>query len=152
MTQALPRTPTAAPGSAIPRATGRGRRPIAAPPSNPCGALRVSFAPSVVHHGRVHRVARSSSSARLSFLQQFAVRAGPTFVGLGKLPGRCSPIRYFAGDLIRTVVYAADHHNPVTIGLALMFAVMLNPATALPRGGRFFRAAIFLPAVLSAGA
>ena len=85
------------------------------------------------------------SSARLSFFQ--SSEFGPsTFVGLGnyrELFG--DPI--FRGDVIRTIVYALVV-TPTTIGLALLFAVMLNRRL---HGRAFFRATIFLPAVLSLG-
>ena len=85
------------------------------------------------------------SSARLSFYN--SSEFGPaTFVGLGNYRQMFGdPI--FRGDLIRTIVYALVV-TPTTVGLALMFAVMLNRRL---RGRAFFRAAIFLPAVLSLG-
>src|SRR5579875_904597 len=85
------------------------------------------------------------SSARLSFYN--ASQFGPsTFVGLGNYRAMFADPT-FRGDLIRTIVYAAIT-TPLTIGLALMFAVMLNRKL---RGRTFVRAAIFLPAVLSLG-
>lgn len=85
------------------------------------------------------------SSARLSFYK--SSQFGPsTFVGLENYRAAFSdPI--FRGDLERTVIYAAIV-TPVTIGLALTFAVMLNRQL---HGRAFLRAAIFLPAVLSLG-
>jgi len=85
------------------------------------------------------------SSARLSFYQ--SSEFGPsTFVGLGNYRELfADPV--FRGDVWRTLIYAVIV-TPVTIGLALMFAVMLNRRL---HGRTFFRAAIFLPAVLSLG-
>jgi ABC-type sugar transport system permease subunit len=85
------------------------------------------------------------SSARLSFYN--SSQFGPsTFVGLSNYRHLFSDPT-FRGDLERTVVYALIV-TPVTIALALTFAVMLNRRLA---GRAFFRAAIFLPAVLSLG-
>ncbi len=85
------------------------------------------------------------SSARLSLYNSSEFGSG-TFVGLGNYRQIFGdPI--FRGDLIRTVVYALVV-TPATVGLALLFAVMLNRRL---RGRAFFRAAIFLPAVLSLG-
>lgn len=85
------------------------------------------------------------SSARLSFFQ--SSEFGPsTFVGLGNYRQMFGD-HVFRGDLVRTIVYAALV-TPATIALALLFAVMLNRRM---RGRAFFRAAIFLPAVLSLG-
>jgi multiple sugar transport system permease protein len=141
MTQALPRTATAAPGP--PSAVPRRRR---------SGSLRrqqylrayAFIAPSVVIMGGFV-VWPIISSARLSFYKSSQFGSS-TFVGLGNYRAMFTdPI--FRGDLIRTVVYTAIS-TPVTIGLALMFAVMLNRTL---HGRAFFRAAIFLPAVLSLG-
>ncbi|SHF65907.1 carbohydrate ABC transporter membrane protein 1, CUT1 family [Jatrophihabitans endophyticus] len=85
------------------------------------------------------------SSARLSFFD--SSQFGPsTFVGLDNYRAMFRDPT-FRGDLERTVVYAVIV-TPITIGLALMFAVMLHRRL---RGRAFFRAAIFLPAVLSLG-
>ncbi len=85
------------------------------------------------------------SSARLSFYN--SSQFGPsTFVGFANYRQLFSDPT-FRGDLIRTLVYAAIT-TPVTVGLSLIFAVMLNRTL---HGRGFFRAAIFLPAVLSLG-
>jgi multiple sugar transport system permease protein len=85
------------------------------------------------------------SSARLSFYN--SSQFGPsTFVGLGNYRSMFADPT-FRGDLERTVVYALIV-TPITVGLAVTFAVMLNRSL---RGRAFFRAAIFLPAVLSLG-
>jgi ABC-type sugar transport system permease subunit len=85
------------------------------------------------------------SSARLSFYK--SSEFGPsTFLGLGNYRQMFGdPV--FRGDLWRTLIYAALV-TPTTVGLALLFAVMLNRRL---HGRAFFRAAIFLPAVLSLG-
>jgi multiple sugar transport system permease protein len=102
------------------------------------------IAPSVLIMG-VFMLWPLISSARLSFYN--SSEFGPeTFVGLGNYRQVFGdPI--FRGDLIRTIVYALVV-TPTTVGLALMFAVMLNRRL---HGRAFFRAAIFLPAVLSLG-
>jgi len=84
-------------------------------------------------------------SLRTSFYDasQFAP---PTFVGLGNYR-RLFADATFRGDLVNTLVYAAVV-TPVAVGLALVFALMLHRRM---RGRSFFRAAIFLPAVLSFG-
>ena len=85
------------------------------------------------------------SSAKLSLYE--SSQFGPsTFVGFGNYRAMFSdPI--FQADLLHTIVFAIIA-TPLTIGLAVMFAVMLNRKL---RGRGFFRAAIFLPAVLSMG-
>ena len=85
------------------------------------------------------------SSARLSFTN--ATPFGPSaFVGLKQYRTVfADPV--FRGDLLRTLLYAAIV-TPLTVGLALALAVMLNRRL---RGRAFFRAAIFVPAVLSLG-
>ena len=85
------------------------------------------------------------SSARLSFTD--ATPFGPSsFVGLAQYRTVFSdPV--FRGDLLRTLLYAAIV-TPLTVGLALALAVMLNRRL---QGRAFFRAAIFVPAVLSLG-
>ncbi len=84
-------------------------------------------------------------SFRTSFYEasQFAP---PTFVGLDNYTKLLSDPT-FRGDLINTLVYAAVV-TPVAVGLALIFALMLHRRL---RGRSFFRASIFLPAVLSLG-
>lgn len=85
------------------------------------------------------------SSAKLSLYESSQFGAS-TFVGFGNYRAMfADPI--FRDDLLHTVVFAIIA-TPLTIGLALMFAVMLNRKL---RGRGFFRAAIFLPAVLSMG-
>jgi len=84
-------------------------------------------------------------SLRTSFYDasQFAP---PSFVGLGNYRKLLSDAT-FRGDLVNTLEYAAVV-TPVSVGLALVFALMLHRRM---RGRSFFRAAIFLPAVLSLG-
>ena len=84
-------------------------------------------------------------SLRTSFydVSQFAPS---TFVGLGNYRRLLSDAT-FRGDLVNTLVYAAVV-TPVAVGLALTFALMLHRRL---RGRSFFRASIFLPAVLSLG-
>lgn len=84
-------------------------------------------------------------SLRTSFYDasQFAP---PAFVGLGNYRKLLSDAT-FRGDLVNTLEYAAVV-TPVSVGLALVFALMLHRRM---RGRSFFRAAIFLPAVLSLG-
>src|SRR4051794_1140914 len=72
--------------------------------------------------------------------------APPTFVGLGNYR-QILHDPAFRGDLVNTLVYAVVV-PPVTVGLALGAALMLHRRL---RGRSFFRAAIFLPAVLSLG-
>lgn len=85
------------------------------------------------------------SSARLSFYE--SSQFGPsTYVGLRNYRDLFDD-SIFRGDVVRTVLYAVIV-TPATIGLALLFAVMLNRRL---RGRGFFRAALFLPAVLSLG-
>jgi multiple sugar transport system permease protein len=83
------------------------------------------------------------SSARLSLYN--SSEFGPsTYVGLSNYRQIfADPV--FLSDLRHTLLYAVIV-TPVTIGLALLFAVMLNRKL---KGRAFFRAAIFLPAVLS---
>lgn len=85
------------------------------------------------------------STVRLSFYDasQFAPSS---FVGLDEYR-QVFADPTFRGDLVRTLVYALVV-TPVTVGLALAFAVMLNRTI---RGRSFFRASIFVPAVLSLG-
>ena len=85
------------------------------------------------------------SSLRLSFYKSSGF--GPDqFLGLGNYRTLAhDPV--FLADLGRTLLYAVVV-TPVTVGLSLVFAVMLNRRMA---GRSFFRAAIFLPAVLSLG-
>ncbi|UQX89181.1 sugar ABC transporter permease [Jatrophihabitans telluris] len=85
------------------------------------------------------------SSARLSFYE--SSEFGPsTFVGLGNYRAMVGdPI--FRRDLLHTLVYALIV-TPATVGLALVFALMLHRQL---RARAFFRAALFLPAVLSLG-
>ncbi len=82
-------------------------------------------------------------SLRTSFYEasQFAP---PTFVGLGNYRKLLSDAT-FRGDLVNTLVYAAVV-TPAAVALALVFALMLHRRL---RGRSFFRASIFLPAVLS---
>ncbi|MCO5973506.1 carbohydrate ABC transporter permease [Actinoallomurus soli] len=84
-------------------------------------------------------------SLRTSFYDasQFAP---PTFVGLGNYRKLLTDAT-FRGDLVNTLEYAAVV-TPISVGLALAFALMLNRRL---RGRSFFRASIFLPAVLSLG-
>lgn len=85
------------------------------------------------------------SSARLSFYD--SSQFGPSkFVGLQNYRDLFADPT-FRGDLMRTIVYAAIA-TPLTIGLSIVFAVMLNRRL---HGRAFFRAALFLPAVLSLG-
>ena len=85
------------------------------------------------------------SSLRLSFYDssQFG---SDTFLGLGNYRALLHDT-VFRGDLVRTLVYAVVV-TPLTVGLAVLLAVMLNRRLA---GRSFFRAAIFVPAVLSLG-
>lgn len=100
------------------------------------------IAPSVVILG-AFMVWPMISSLRLSFFQSSGF--GPsTFVGLDNYRSMFHDPT-FRSDLWRTLLYAAIV-TPVTVGLALMFALMLNRRM---RGRSFFRAALFLPAVLS---
>lgn len=84
-------------------------------------------------------------SLRTSFYEssQFAPS---TFVGLANYTKLFSD-QIFLGDLVNTLLYAAVV-TPAAVGLALLFAVMLHRRL---RGRSFFRASIFLPAVLSLG-
>jgi ABC-type sugar transport system permease subunit len=141
VTQALPRTGTAA-----------SRPHFAGPVRRRSGTLRrrqylrayAFVAPSVAVMA-AFIVWPIISSAKLSFYE--SSQFGPSsFVGLRNYRELFSDPT-FRGDLLRTVAYAAIT-TPVTIGLALMFAVMLNRKL---RGRAFFRAALFLPAVLSLG-
>jgi multiple sugar transport system permease protein len=102
------------------------------------------IAPSVIVLG-VFMVWPMVWSLRTSFYEasQFAP---PTFAGLGNYRKLLSDAT-FRGDLVNTLVYAAVV-TPVTVVLALVFALMLHRRL---RGRSFFRAAIFLPAVLSLG-
>ena len=102
------------------------------------------IAPSVVILG-VFMVWPMIWSLRTSFYEasQFAP---PEFVGLGNYRKLLSDAT-FRGDLVNTLVYAAVV-TPVAVGLALVFALMLHRRL---RGRSFFRASIFLPAVLSLG-
>jgi multiple sugar transport system permease protein len=84
-------------------------------------------------------------SLRTSFYD--SSQFGPsTFVGLGNYRKLLADAT-FHGDLVNTLLYAAVV-TPVTVGLALVFALMLHRRL---RGRSFFRASIFLPAVLSLG-
>ncbi len=132
--------------------------PVATPPEaaprqrHPRRSLRRSqtlrayafIAPSALIMG-VFMIWPLISSARLSFTD--ATPFGPSsFVGLAQYRKVFSdPV--FRGDLLRTLLYAAIV-TPLTVGLALALAVMLNRRL---RGRAFFRAAIFVPAVLSLG-
>ena len=119
MTQALSRTTAAAPSPQSKR-----------PSRRRSGSLRrrqylrayAFIAPSVAIMG-AFIVWPIISSAKLSFYN--SSQFGPsTFVGLDNYRAMVhDPI--FRGDLIRTLVYAAIT-TPVTIGLSLLFAVMLR--------------------------
>jgi ABC-type sugar transport system permease subunit len=85
------------------------------------------------------------SSARLS-LEKSSGFGPTTFVGLGNYRTVFGD-SVFRGDLEHTIVYALVV-TPTTVALALLFAVMLNRRM---HGRSFFRAALFLPAVLSLG-
>jgi multiple sugar transport system permease protein len=84
-------------------------------------------------------------SLRNSFydVSQFAP---PEWVGLGNYRKLFTDAT-FRGDLVNTLEYAAVV-TPISVGLALVFALMLHRRL---RGRSFFRASIFLPAVLSLG-
>lgn len=85
------------------------------------------------------------SSLRLSFYE--SSQFGPsTYVGLDNYRTMFGDAT-FRSDLWRTILYALIV-TPVTVGLALMFAVMLHRQL---HGRSIFRAAIFVPAVLSLG-
>jgi ABC-type sugar transport system permease subunit len=137
---------------ALPRASDTLPQPAARPTRRRSGVLRrraylrayAFVAPSIVIMA-AFVVWPIISSARLSFYN--SSQFGPsTFVGLSNYRHLFSDPT-FRGDLERTVVYALIV-TPVTIALALTFAVMLNRRL---HGRAFFRAAIFLPAVLSLG-
>jgi len=100
------------------------------------------IAPSVVILG-AFMVWPMISSLRLSFYQSSGF--GPsTFVGLDNYRTMFEDPT-FRSDLWRTLLYAVIV-TPITVGLALMFAIMLDRRL---HGRSFFRAALFLPAVLS---
>lgn len=84
-------------------------------------------------------------SLRLSFYHstQFAPA---TFAGLDNYRQLFTDTT-FRGDLVNTMFYAAVV-TPLSVGLALMFALMLNRTVI---GRSFYRASIFIPAVLSLG-
>ncbi|WP_137122303.1 carbohydrate ABC transporter permease [Segeticoccus rhizosphaerae] len=84
-------------------------------------------------------------SLRLSFYNstQFAPA---TFAGLDNYR-RLFTDSVFRGDLVNTLFYAAVV-TPLSVGCALMFALMLNRTVI---GRSFYRASIFIPAVLSLG-
>lgn len=84
-------------------------------------------------------------SLRLSFFNssQFAPA---TFVGLDNYRQLFADTT-FRGDLVNTLFYAAVV-TPLSVGFALVFALMLNRTVI---GRSFYRASIFIPAVLSLG-
>ena len=85
------------------------------------------------------------SSARLSFYESSGF--GPsTFIGFKNYRSMFQDPKFW-GAVTHTFVYALVV-TPVTVGLALLFAIMLHRRM---HGRAFFRAAIFLPAVLSLG-
>lgn len=84
-------------------------------------------------------------SLRTSFYD--ASQFGPsTFVGLDNYT-KMFHDPTFRGDLVNTLFYAVVV-TPAAVGLALVFALMLHRRLA---GRSFFRASIFVPAVLSLG-
>lgn len=85
------------------------------------------------------------SSARLSFFRS-SLLGSSTFIGFENYTTMFHSSAFW-GALIRTFVYALIV-TPITVGLALVFAIMLNRKL---RGRTFFRASLFLPAVLSLG-
>jgi multiple sugar transport system permease protein len=141
MTKALERSTTEA---SAPRATRPARRRRSSLRRRSYLKAYAFIAPSVAIMG-VFVLWPIISSARLSFYN--SSQFGPsTWVGLGNYKALIhDPI--FRGDLERTVLYAVIV-TPVTVGLALMFAIMLHRQM---RARAFFRAALFLPAVLSLG-
>jgi multiple sugar transport system permease protein len=84
-------------------------------------------------------------SLRTSFYE--SSQFGPsTFIGLRNYT-RLLADPMFRGDLVHTLLYTVVV-TPAAVGLALVFALMLHRRL---RGRSFFRASIFLPAVLSLG-
>ena len=135
-----------------PAGTGAGTGSAAPVPVRPRNGLRRRqalraygfIAPSVVILG-AFMAWPLVSSLRLSFFESSQFGAD-TFVGLDNYRSLLGD-QVFRGDLFRTLLYAVVV-TPVTVGLAVLFAVMLNRRLA---GRSFFRAAIFVPAVLSLG-